>query len=149
MIEKIRAEIERQLTHTMQCMGGKITGEPVLPVRKLLSFFDTLEEQPVEGLNAEIENYFENIPDDTDKIDIARHFYELGCRRTADMYDEIEYERQRAEEAENEEFEKELHRYWLEQKQKGAIVDGSIDDYITVQEVASHFAEWGAEHLKR
>ena len=37
-----------------------------------------LPEQPVEGLDAEIENYFGNIPDDTDKIDIARHFYDLG-----------------------------------------------------------------------
>lgn len=42
-----------------------------------------------------------------------------------------------------EEFEKELHQYWLEQKQKGIIVDGSIDDYITVQEVARHFYELG------
>lgn len=29
---------------------------------------------------------------------IARHFYDLGCRRTAEKYDEIEYNRQRAEE---------------------------------------------------
>lgn len=79
----------------------------------------------------------------------ARHFYELGCTRTAVMYDDIEYERQRIEEAGNEEFEKELHQYWLEQKQKGEIVDGSIDDYITVQEVARHFAEWGAKHAKK
>ena len=28
---------------------------------------------------------------------VARHFYELGCRRTAEKYDEIEYNRQRAE----------------------------------------------------
>lgn len=28
---------------------------------------------------------------------IARHFYELGCRRTAAMYDEIELDRQRKE----------------------------------------------------
>lgn len=27
----------------------------------------------------------------------ARHFYELGCRRTAEKYDEIEYKRQRAD----------------------------------------------------
>jgi hypothetical protein len=78
---------------------------------------------------------------------IMRHFYELGCRRTAVMYDDIEYERQRAEEAGNEEFEKELRQYWLEQKQKGVIVDGSIDDYITVQEVARHFAEWGRKQV--
>ena len=28
---------------------------------------------------------------------VARHFYELGCTRTAEKYDEIEYNRQRAE----------------------------------------------------
>ena len=31
--------------------------------------------------------------------DIARHFYDFGCRRTAEKYDEIEYNRQRAEES--------------------------------------------------
>ena len=31
--------------------------------------------------------------------DVARHFYDLGCRRTAEKYDEIEYNRQRAEES--------------------------------------------------
>jgi len=30
---------------------------------------------------------------------IARHFYELGCTRTAEKYDEIEYNRQRSEES--------------------------------------------------
>ena len=30
---------------------------------------------------------------------VARHFYELGCRRTAEKADEIEYNRQRAEES--------------------------------------------------
>ena len=32
-------------------------------------------------------------------LETAYHFYDLGCRRTADMYDDIEYNRQRAEEA--------------------------------------------------
>ena len=29
------------------------------------------------------------------QLDIARHFYELGCRHAAAMYDDIEFERQR------------------------------------------------------
>lgn len=33
-----------------------------------------------------------------DALLIARYFYELGLRRAAEMYDEIEYNRQRAEE---------------------------------------------------
>lgn len=47
--------------------------------------------------------------------DIARHFYELGCRRTAEKYDEIEYNRQRAEESvpnELEEAAEELALTW-------------------------------------
>ena len=115
--------------------------------------------QSVEGLDAEIERYWNRATGfqpkfavleltKEDLAKVASHFYEFGCRRTAEMYDDIEYNRQRAEEAGNEEFEKELHQYWLEQKQKGVIVDGSIDDYITVQEVARHFAEWGKNNLK-
>ena len=36
-----------------------------------------------------------------DTVKIARHFYELGLRRAAEMYDEIEYNRQKAEECIN------------------------------------------------
>lgn len=35
----------------------------------------------------------------SDMCSIAEHFYELGCRRTAEKADEIEYNRQRAEES--------------------------------------------------
>ena len=58
--DQIRAEIERQVTHTMQCMGGKITGEPVLSARKLLSFLDTLEADALEGLAEAAEKYRRN-----------------------------------------------------------------------------------------
>lgn len=33
-----------------------------------------------------------------DTVKIAHHFYELGLRRAAEMYDEVEYNRQKAEE---------------------------------------------------
>jgi len=122
--------------------------------KSFLAFLDTIES---EEKAVDIADAYSDYMDDKDDFlwngeqlyDLALHFYDLGCRHTAVMYDEIEYNRQRSEEAGNEEFEKELHQYWLEQKQKGVIVDGSIDDYITVQEVARHFAEWGAKHQKK
>lgn len=79
---------------------------------ELLSFLSTLEsEKPMqEELEEEIAGMYQAIFC-TDVIDrkemiyldtfeaIARHFYDLGCRRTAEKYDEIEYNRQRAEES--------------------------------------------------
>lgn len=38
------------------------------------------KEQPVEGLEEEIENYYGRMPDDTDKIESARHFAEWGAK---------------------------------------------------------------------
>ena len=72
--------------------------------------------------------------------DLARHFYDLGCRRTAEKYDEIEYNRQRAEESEKPmNLEEEINRYLRE--------ECSDDDEPGIHEIAEHFAKWGAEHL--
>lgn len=45
----------------------------------ILKSLDTLPEQPVGGLEEEIENYYGYIPDDRDKIESARHFAEWGA----------------------------------------------------------------------
>lgn len=45
----------------------------------------------------ELYNRFGMVKDFTLGMRIAQCFYDLGCRRTAEMYDEIEYNRQRAE----------------------------------------------------
>lgn len=77
---------------------------------------------------------------------IARHFYELGCRRTAEMYDEIEYNRQRAEETElSEDLEEEIRRWIHAQRNNGRRLFGWID---MVELAARHFAEWGAKNAK-
>ena len=48
---------------------------------RLYEIIDSLEEeQPVEGLEEEIENYYGRMPDDTDKIESARHFAEWGAK---------------------------------------------------------------------
>ena len=97
IIEQIRSEVERMKNDSVH----------LHTYDELLSFLDTLQEQPVcEELEEEIESFKEKIGfpvywcDEKEQMDwlsiIARHFYELGCRRTAEKYDEIEYKRQRA-----------------------------------------------------
>ena len=71
------------------------------------------QEQPKVDLNEEIERFIdahyhtrfdETLENGNDPLtvfdfqDIAHHFCEFGLRRAAEMYDEIEYNRQRAEE---------------------------------------------------
>lgn len=53
--------------------------------------------QFAEDLNAAVPIYLYDMTLNELK-DCARHFYEIGCRRTAEKYDEIEYNRQMAEE---------------------------------------------------
>ena len=81
---------------------------------RVLSFIDSLQqEQPKVDLNEEIERFIdahyhtrfdETLENGNDPLtvfdfeDIARHFCEFGLRKAAEMYDEIEYNRQRAEE---------------------------------------------------
>ena len=71
------------------------------------------QEQPKVDLSEEIERFIdahyhtrfdETLENGNDPLtvfdfeDIARHFCEFGLRKAAEMYDEIEYNRQRAEE---------------------------------------------------
>ena len=81
---------------------------------RVLSFIDSLQkEQPKVDLNEEIERFIdahyhtrfdETLENGNDPLtvfdfqDIAHHFCEFGLRRAAEMYDEIEYNRQIAEE---------------------------------------------------
>lgn len=119
LISKIKAEIERRvdILATVSVkqekdgdseMSTYYHGKAV-SLEELLSFLSTLEsEKPMsqEELEEEINRtYHDGSVADTSDLDhnsyenIARHFYELGCRRTAEKYDEIEYNRQRAEES--------------------------------------------------
>lgn len=155
-VDKVKAEIERRKE-----LLGNGTGHPEVMKRvegvikaydSILAFLDTHPEQPVEGLEEEVKKYWNahaldyriGRVADLDFIFLcARHFYELGCRRAAEMYDDIEYNRQMAEEKQPVVgLEEELKRYI------------NSDEYINTREngtllIARHFAEWGAEHLKR
>lgn len=163
--ETIRKEIERRLKKISKSNAVFTQGKRD-SYRSLLSFLDTLPEQPVTDcheLEKEIDKYLEPIEawqiqeaPFTSMENIARHFYELGCTRTAVMYDDIEYERQRAEEAElsgdlEEEIETEADKTffangWYEGDHHQPRLDISLEEF---RDVASHFAEWGAEHLKK
>ena len=108
-----------------------------------------------EGLEKEYEDYvvkdpcFSKLVNRNAGLVIARHFYELGCRRTAEKYDELEYNRQRAEDSEKpmnqEELEEEINRY-LEPIYADDI---QFEPFTQMTKCARHFAQWGAEHLKK
>ena len=74
---------------------------------EILSFIDSLQQEPQEvDLEKEIEKYYydnfafissAHTPTKDIVSDIATHFYERGQKNAANKYDEIEYNRQRAE----------------------------------------------------
>ena len=44
-------------------------------------------------------------------LSVARHFYELGLRRAAEMYDDVEYKRQRAQDKSSDDLEEAAREY--------------------------------------
>ena len=111
---------------------------------------DTSPEQPEVDLKKEVTKFVlskEYIEGKEPPVLLtARHFYELGCRYTAVMYDDIEHERQRAEEAElSEGLDAEMDKYF--ESMEVLEHENIFED--TFHKIARHFAEWGAEHLKK
>lgn len=131
--------------------GGRLIGyEDALNILKRIQE-DLEKPMPAKvagkGLEVEAVSYiFDNGLNISPKVatDFARHFYELGCHRTAEKYDELEYNRQKAEESEKpmnqEGLEEEINRYLRE--------ECSDDDELGIHEIAEHFAQWGAEHFR-
>lgn len=110
--------------------------------------------QSVSGLEEEVKKYWNahaldyriGRVADLDFIFLcARHFYELGCRRTAEMYDDIEYDRQMAEEEQHVDgLEEEIERVCAEIEEQNPQHRGLKPSGIA--KIARHFAEWGARH---
>ena len=173
IIEQIKAEIERRITDNT--FGAK------LELIDILAWLDTLEsEKPTkhEELEKEIKSFTKELEcgatnlyrsmfgeegnfdefswEDINAIikDTAHHFYELGCRRTAEKYDEIEFNRQRAEESVCKDLEKEID-FQTFSKEMGAVfalpkerTENTEEEPLRWEyEIARHFAKWGAEHL--
>ena len=155
LIAKIKAEIERLIVkHELEyTTAGYVMNE-------LLSFLSTLEsEKPMnqKGLEREIERCLWKLSDDPSNEELrmfARNFYDLGCRHTAEKYDEIEYNRQRAEESVCKDLEKEID-FQTFSKEMGAVfalpkerTKNTEEEPLRWEyEIARHFAKWGAEHL--
>ena len=113
MIEKIKAEIERRIKERVQMIkdGDKQTrpndGSVSVELMSLLSFIESLEKEQDVDLKKEIVEMMAKQPffiKAKDQIAFARHFYELGCRHAAVLYDDIEFERQRRCEEEKSEI---------------------------------------------
>lgn len=163
IIEQIKAEIERQQKENVNydengSFASYCDSSAWSALESILTFVSGFEksEKPMnqEELDEEINRtYHDGSVTDTSDIDhvtyenIAEYFYNLGCRRTAEKYDELEYNRQRTEESEKpmnpEELEKEIEEYFPESTFNTGF------NYDDLQEIARHFAKWGAEHLKK
>ena len=151
IIEQIKAEIERLYGENHDHADRWDMGFDSA-CEKMLDFIDSLEsEKPMnqERLDDNIKHYIEDCgwgKDSTIPVSfvrqIASHFYDLGCRRTAEKYDEIEYNRQRAEEQGSEGLEEEISNKYA----KDTTTMRTREQYA---ELARHFAKWGAEHLKK
>ena len=163
IIQAIRNEIERLKTVQLKRIqeGDLVDAEPYdknEAYNELLDFLDTLEEKPVDFDKA-WEEYGKSKGGGAITVnvkDLARHFYELGCTRTAEKYDEIEYNRQRAEESVCKDLEKEID-FQTFSKEMGAVfalpkerTKNTEEEPLRWEyEIARHFAQWGAEHLKK
>lgn len=84
------------------------------------------------------EDYSGHYLDKNSQLDLARHFYELGFRRTAEKYDEIEYKRQRADVCEG--LGNEIDRFRETEEYLLAEKAGETDVVI-----ARHFYELGRQ----
>lgn len=157
IIEQIKTKIEdwlREYAEDSQFELGKRYG-----YKRLLSFLSTIKsEKPInqERLDENIKHYIEDCGWEKDSTipvsfvrQIASHFYDLGCRRTAEKYDEIEYNRQRAEESVPNDLEEAARKY-----QESVPVDTTIhycgadeDVYFANRIVDAVFAgaKWQAE----
>lgn len=155
--DQLIAEIDRQN------IGYNTDGEHAAEYntcRKILDIITSLQqEKPDVDLDAEIDRFYRS---DEYKMShelgrgfeaIAYHFFDLGCTRTAVMYDDIEYKRQMAEEAEiANNLEEEIENYfdgWCNDDEYG---DALMSDYTGVnvdncKDIARFFAEWQREQM--
>lgn len=171
IIAKIKAEIERISSRAMNEEGQDLC-------EYLLSFLSSIEKslpaksRDNDGLSGEIKSFTEELEcgaknlyclmfgkegnfdkfswKDTEAIikDTAHYFYDLGCRRTAEKYDEIEYNRQRAEES----VPKDLEEAADSHIRKVADTAGHPGWDWTTQDIAEAFiagAKWQEEQMMK
>ena len=163
IIVQIKAEIERRLKILREdeivrqnCSANFLEGK-IYGYEESLSLLDDIEsEKPMnqEGLDKEIDEISIHVPcsefthesEFTDLLGWLKeqftYFYDLGCRRTAEKYDEIECNRQRAEEEVCKEFDEECERYF-----NSMTPEQFLNTPNTV--IARHFAQWQRERMMK
>ena len=104
LIAKIKAEIERRIEELNKDKYISIDAQVcrTSELNYLLRFLSTLESEKPTDLEEEINRYLHEECSDDDEPgihEIAEHFAEWGYLRAAEKYNEIEYNRQRAEES--------------------------------------------------
>ena len=151
IIEQLKAEIERRQKENYKQEGSFSAGR-VVEDADILSFLDTLEsEKPInqERLDENIKRYIEDCgwkKDSTIPVSfvwqIASHFYDLGCRRTAEKYDEIEYTRQRTEESIPKDLEEVAEHY-------ASVTDPEAHGIDFIREIFIAGAKWDREKMMK
>ena len=106
--EKLIAEIERLLKCTELHRGEAVADGSRQTLYWIKDFITSLQqEQPEVDLEKEVQSFWNanaleyrlgHVADINFLAYTARHFYELGCRHTAEEADRIEFERQEREE---------------------------------------------------
>lgn len=164
--EQIRAEIERRLKRENEILwNAKKRGTypspsceyNLLTLTSLRDFLDTIPDQPVSD-HHEIEVEFRG-----EKVTINREFYRDGEMNysTSEQDDNAIWSALRAwcekkgitpfelypkhSEQPVEGLEEEISRTYHD----GSVTDTEDIDHTAYENIARHFAEWGAEHLKR
>ena len=112
-IEQVKAEIERRMAEYKK-VGGFFTGRGIGPKSSAVDYYYTEDEAIlafIESLEKERDTSFESAwgayvnsrgggAITTNVKTLSKQFYELGCIHAAVLYDDIEHERQRRQEAE-------------------------------------------------
>ena len=165
IIAKILAEIAR--LHAEHSSRYEID-EAGLVLERLEDFISDLETSlpakvsDSKGLETEAVSYcFDNGLNISPRVatDFARYFYDLGCRRTAEKYDELEYNRQRASgSSETPNYLNEVADYARKQAEELLVVIKKYDYYSDeqIEELRTHlmamFLEgtgWQKEHMMK
>lgn len=126
-----------------------------MALEKVLLILNSLQqEHPEVDLEKEItRTYHDGSVADTSDMDhndyenIARHFYELGCRHVAVMYDDIEYKEQMVDELTTKELVDEIVEEYKKYVDDDPVFSKHVNKVAGIS-IARHFAEWGAKQVK-
>ena len=152
--DKLKAEIER-LKAENNCGTDDFIEAKRIAFDMVLKTLATLEEEPVEiDFEQELYNHFGQVKDFTLGMSIGQYFYNLGrqskpnperkLRKVSTWVSDTEKElKEKSEKPTTAEgLEEEIYNY------ANTIAEGT-PLFEIIPQTARHFAQWGAEHLKK